>query len=75
MQPLTKKHLFWDVDLKTLDPKKHKKFIIERILNFGDIEDFKWALNFYGQNELKQVNFKRLEKKSANFWRFYFKHD
>lgn len=27
--------LFWDVDPKTIDPKKHAQYIIERILDFG----------------------------------------
>lgn len=73
MQTLAKKHLFWDVNLSELNPVKHKKFIVERILNLGDIDDFNWALKQYGQNELKlAVNLKRLNNKSRNFWRLYF---
>lgn len=73
MEPLKKKHLFWDINIKELDPYKHKKFILERILNYGDVDDFKWALNQYGKQGLKEVNFKRLDKKSANFWQLYLK--
>ncbi|MBI4994134.1 hypothetical protein HZC21_00610 [Candidatus Peregrinibacteria bacterium] len=28
--------LFWDIDPKTIDLKKHKRYIIERILDFGN---------------------------------------
>ncbi|GEM_PF-6176582 len=29
-----RQELFWDVDPKTIDPKRHARYIIERILDF-----------------------------------------
>jgi hypothetical protein len=72
METLQKKSLFWDVEF--LDPQKYGKFIVERILTFGDQEDFRWALNFYGKDRIKQYfsESKNLDKKSSSFWRQYF---
>lgn len=72
METLNKTSLFWDV--KEVDPQKNKRFVIERILTFGDIEDFKWAANFYSEKELKNAFLKSrgVDKKTANFWKLYF---
>lgn len=34
--------LFWDVDPKTIDTKKYARYIIERILGFGDDREARW---------------------------------
>ena len=39
--------LFWDVDPKTIDPEKHAKYIIERILDYGYDNEVKWMWNYY----------------------------
>ncbi len=59
MKTLEKKHLFWDVNLKQLSPQKHRQFIIERILAFGDIEDFSWAAKLLRIRKLKARLFKK----------------
>ena len=33
------KGLFWDVDPETVDEVKHRRFIIQRVLERGDFED------------------------------------
>jgi hypothetical protein len=38
---------------KTL-PKRHQKFIIEQILSHDEIEDFQWAVKFYGKERIKK---------------------
>jgi hypothetical protein len=35
-------NLFWDIDLQDLDIEKHKKYIIERVLEYGTFDD--WLL-------------------------------
>lgn len=75
METLKKKTLFWDV--ADLNPLKDYNFIIGRILNFGDTEDFKWAMKFYGLEKVKQslLESRQLEKKSLYFWCQYFNID
>jgi hypothetical protein len=72
METLKKPSLFWDVS--RVDPKSHQKFIIERILDFGDQEDFKWAVDYYGKDKVVEnlIKSKKLSKKSILFWCRYF---
>ncbi len=69
---LKKNYLFWDV--ANVNPQENWEFIIERILLYGDKDDFFWAKNFYGEEKLKQVflRSRTLDKKSISFWRQYF---
>lgn len=74
MKTLSKQILFWDVDREAMDPEKHKRFIIERVLARGDTDDFRWAKDRYGLDTLKEVliNAKTLDAKSLSFWTAYF---
>lgn len=75
MNTLQKQSLFWDV--RSVDPVKNSDFVIERILNFGDIDDFKWAIKFYGKDKMKRgaENSRELDSKSLSFWCRYFNID
>ncbi len=42
---LKKQSLFWDVNLKEIDPNNHKNFIARRILK-RDLSDLNWAVGF-----------------------------
>jgi len=74
METLDKVSLFWDVDRTTLDLHKHARFIVRRILEFGDLDDLQWALEQYGREYIASVaaSARGLDPKSANFWRNYF---
>ncbi|MBI4653933.1 MAG: hypothetical protein HY752_02940 [Nitrospirae bacterium] len=50
-----KRNLFWDVDLEFLSPERDWFFIIERVLEFGDIQDFEWLLSTFSKEQLKLV--------------------
>ena len=47
--------LFWDVDRKALDVIQSKKLIIERVLEYGLMEDWKLLQKVYGLEEIKNV--------------------
>ncbi len=47
--------LFWDVDPKTIDPKKHARYIIERILDFGTDDEVRWMWQQYPRPLLRDV--------------------
>lgn len=75
METLQKTNLFWDVDREKLDPKKYGEFIIQRILEKGDLDDLGWAKKIYGEKKMEKVfcqNQNKLDKKSVNFWQNYF---
>jgi hypothetical protein len=71
MSPLTKKSLFWDADANKIDLTKNKRYVIERILKFGNLADYSWLKNLYKEDEIKEVirrERSELDKKSLNFW-------
>lgn len=41
-------YLFWDVDLETVDPEKHRGFIVQRVVERGTINDWRSLRNQYG---------------------------
>ncbi len=47
--------LFWDVNPKNIDTKKNARYIIERILEFGDTNEVGWVLRHYPKNVIKKV--------------------
>ncbi|MFA6474923.1 MAG: hypothetical protein WCV88_01830 [Patescibacteria group bacterium] len=47
--------LFWDVDPKTIDPKKHARYIIERIMDFGNDKEVRWMWHNYTKPKLRDV--------------------
>lgn len=76
MSPLTKKTLFWDTDVTSINPVLHKRYIIERILRFGNLTDYSWLKNVYSEKEIKGViqrERSELDRRSMNFWRFIYK--
>lgn len=75
METLKKKSMFWDVD--TVDAAKDEKFIIGRILDFGDADDLKWAMRVYGLKKLKEgvLKSRTMGRKSLSFWCQYFSLD
>lgn len=63
--------LFWDVDSKTIDPDKHARYVIERILDFGNDSEVRWALHYYPAKKIKQTIQKersQLHPKSIALW-------
>lgn len=50
-----KRSLFWDVDIETLSIEKDWFFIIERVLEFGDIKDFKCLLLTFSKDQIRSV--------------------
>ena len=65
---------FWDVDFQALNLQKDAYFIIERILEEGDIKAIKWMLRTFPPKTIKKVlqTSRKLSKKSANFWAIIF---
>lgn len=64
--------LFWDVDPKTIDPEKHAKYIIERILEFGDDEEVRWMWSYYPHRLIKDrvINSRGvLREKTKALWK------
>lgn len=65
--------LFWDVDASSLDIVKHKRFIIERVLQYGMPKDICRLLQQYTKEDLRHVveKSKTIDRRTANYWRIY----
>ncbi|MBQ4439922.1 MAG: hypothetical protein II909_02135 [Kiritimatiellae bacterium] len=42
-----KKRLFWDVDIDSIDEQKHRRFVIQRVFERGDLEDIRKTIGRY----------------------------
>lgn len=60
----------WDTDPSKLDIQKHKEYIVERILEFGDIPQINWMFSTYKKQDIVEVlkKSKRISEKSGNFF-------
>jgi hypothetical protein len=47
--------LFWDVDPKTIDTKKHARYIIARILDLGNDDEVRWMWRTYSKRLIGSV--------------------
>lgn len=47
--------LFWDTNPKNIDVKKNARYIIERILEFGQENEAGWVFKNYSKSTIKKV--------------------
>ena len=47
--------LFWDTDPSTLDLERHRKYVIERVLEFGNDAAYRWLLATFSQEDIVAV--------------------
>lgn len=67
--------LFWDVDLRTIEVKQHARYIIERVLEMGNLDALLWLQGMYPTAliiETLEMS-KKLSPKSRNFWETWFR--
>jgi len=64
-----RKELFWDVDLSRFDPDKNAGLVIERVFNFGTLEELYALFAYYGLGRIKKeiIYAGYLDKKTLNF--------
>ncbi|MFN3909506.1 MAG: DUF6922 domain-containing protein [Flavobacterium sp.] len=49
-------HLFWDVDINTFDFEQYKNFFIQRVLEYGNINDWRLIKKLYVMEAIKQAS-------------------
>ncbi|NCO89157.1 hypothetical protein AUK04_05085 [Candidatus Roizmanbacteria bacterium CG2_30_33_16] len=47
--------ILWSCDLKKIDLKKDKNYIIHQFLIYGSFQDIKWLFNTYSKSEIIDV--------------------
>jgi len=75
MTPVFDSALFWDTDPGALDFEKNARWIIARVLQYGDLGDLRKLVAFYGweriEKEMLQVRY--LDKLTLNLLSVLFK--
>jgi len=60
--------LFWDVDQKNIDPEKHTRWLLERVLERGRWED--WIIirdNIDNSRMMQEIDYLKITPKTRNF--------
>ena len=62
--------LFWDTDFERLRIPGRERYIIERVLEYGDVPEVRWMMRHFPREQIIQVlrQSRRLSRKSAHFW-------
>jgi len=65
------KNLFWDIEVAAVDIDRYDLFIIERILDFGRIQEINWLFDRFPIETIKKALYSRrgLSKMSFSFWK------
>jgi hypothetical protein len=53
--PRSMQHLFWDTDPRQLDPEREADYIIARVAEKGDLEDWSWLRWTYGEAQIAEA--------------------
>lgn len=63
---------FWDIDFIKLDPEKNPQYVIERLLEFGDVRSVRWVLKTFPKEVIAKTVMTRrgLSPRTASFWAF-----
>ena len=48
-------NLFWDADVNDLDFDVHKAYVVGRVLDYGEWDDWLAIRSYYGMDELKKI--------------------
>jgi hypothetical protein len=61
---------FWDVDVEKLDPNNKPYFVINRLLDKGNVEAVKWVRKNYSEDQIKETfkNTRDFNPKVGRFW-------
>ncbi|HMO62512.1 MAG TPA: hypothetical protein PKC39_15365 [Ferruginibacter sp.] len=68
------RNLFWDAEPGKVDLKTNSRYVIERVLLRGSLEDFYMLLRLYSREEISAavLRSRELDPKTADFCSYYF---
>ncbi len=64
-----RKELFWDIDLQRFDQDRNARLVVERVFNYGNTEELKTILNYYGIKKIRTLIIQAgyLDRKTLSF--------
>ena len=62
-------NLFWDINSNDIDIEEHATFIVQRVLEYGLIEDWNYILSYYGLSRILSMalQYRSLDPKALSF--------
>jgi len=62
-------HLFWDVDRSKLDVDKHRRIVVQRVLEYGLMNDWKLIYRYYGIEDIAAIatTLRELDERAVSF--------
>lgn len=69
--PIYLKKYFWEIDFKQLSLTRFRRYILERLMEYGDEKSVRWLKNHFSRDEVKEalIHSRVFSTRSANFWR------
>lgn len=73
--PTFLKPYFWETELARIDSQRHAKYIIERVLEYGDDRAIRWLQKNYSPAQIARVvrTSRVLSPNTANLWALLYK--
>lgn len=70
-------HLLWEYDLSTFNYDKSYKIVIERVLERGNLEQWRTIFHYYGKDKIiETIEWSaQLDKRDKEFSRFFLNSD
>ncbi len=64
------KPIFWDIEIQNLDYENHKRYTIERILQYGLAEHINWMLKNFDKTDIIEAvkKSRTIDRRTANYW-------
>lgn len=62
--------IFWDTDFDRLEVSGHERYIIERVLEYGDDQAIRWLWRTFGPHAIANVvrQSRAISPNTANLW-------
>ncbi|MGB4853462.1 MAG: hypothetical protein WBQ38_14190, partial [Ignavibacteria bacterium] len=66
--------VFWEIDIDKSDFDNHKKYVIERILQYGMTEHVNWMLNNFSESDITDAvkRSRIIDRRTANYWSLHY---
>ncbi|MEW5814378.1 MAG: hypothetical protein AB1798_03145 [Spirochaetota bacterium] len=66
--------LFWDTSPAEINVNKNARYVIERVLEIGDLNALQWLQRIYPTRMIMEVceGSRKVSAKSKNFWEIWF---
>jgi hypothetical protein len=68
------KNIFWDTRYESINWDQHVTYVVDRVLHYGTIKDWKQVLSYYGINKVRDVSVKlrRMDKRTLSYCAVFF---